>query len=115
MDDDFNSPVALATLFDLAREINRVRATDPAEARALAGRLRELGGILGLLGRDPAQFLKGHAVSGTGDAEIEALIAARTAARTGKNWAESDRIRDDLKARGVILEDKAGATTWRRA
>ena len=114
MDDDFNSPIALAVLFDLAREINRVRQADPEEASALAGRLRELGGILGLLGRDPEQFLKGHAATGTSDADIEALVAARTAARAGRNWAESDRIRDELKQRGVILEDKAGVTAWRR-
>jgi cysteinyl-tRNA synthetase len=114
MDDDFNSPIALAVLFDLAREINRARESDPAEARALAGRLRELGGILGLLERDPAQFLKGQSSSAAGDAEIEALVAARTAARASRNWAESDRIRDELRQRGVILEDKAGVTTWRR-
>ncbi len=114
MDDDFNSPIALAVLFDLARETNRARESDPAEARALAGRLRELGGILGLLERDPAQFLKGQSSPGAGDAEIEALVAARTAARASRNWAESDRIRDELRQRGVILEDKAGATTWRR-
>ena len=117
MDDDFNSPVAVSVLFDLAREINRERGSNPATASALAGRLRGLGGILGLLDRDPDQFLKSQA-AGSGsemaDADIEALIAARNEARRNKNWAESDRIRDDLKARGVILEDKTGVTTWRR-
>jgi cysteinyl-tRNA synthetase len=119
MDDDFNTPVAISVLFDLAREINRERGANPAAASALAGRLRALGGILGLLERDPDQFLKSQAAgsgseSGSDDAEIEALVAARNAARRNKNWAESDRIRDNLKARGVILEDKQGVSTWRR-
>ncbi len=117
MDDDFNTPVAISVLFDLAREINRERGVNPAAASALAGRLRALGAILGLLERDPEQFLKSQAAggsSGSDDAEIEALVAARNAARRNKNWAESDRIRDELKARGVILEDKTGVTTWRR-
>jgi cysteinyl-tRNA synthetase len=121
MDDDFSTPVAISVLFDLAREINRERGANPAAASALAGRLRAMGGILGLLERDPDQFLKSQAAgsgicsdSDSDDAEIEALVTARNAARRNKNWAESDRIRDDLKARGVILEDKQGVSTWRR-
>ncbi|MBP9608761.1 MAG: cysteine--tRNA ligase, partial [Laribacter sp.] len=78
--------------------------------------LKTLGGVLGLLQRDPVDFLQGGTVEGEISAdEVEQLIAARKAARAGKNWAESDRIRDELIARGIVLEDGAGGTTWRRA
>lgn len=114
MDDDFNTPEALAVLFDLAGAVNRAREQDEPAAD-LAATLRELGECLGLLQDDPDGFLKGGAISaGPDDAEIESLIAARRAARAAKNWAESDRIRDVLKAQGVILEDGAQGTTWRR-
>ncbi len=116
MDDDFNTPVALAVLFDLAREVNRLSASDPARAAAFGALLRQLAEPLGLLRRPAGEFLQvrtgGEGIS-TG--EIEALIARRTAARTARDWAESDRIRDLLKAQGVILEDSAAGTTWRRA
>lgn len=109
MDDDFNTPEALAVLFDLAGEANR---GDAAAARSL----RSLGGVLGLLQRDTADFQQaGVAGDGIGEAEIEALIAARQTARTEKNFAESDRIREALTAAGVVLEDGPGGTTWRRA
>jgi len=109
MDDDFNTPEALAVLFDLAGAANR----GDAEA---ASRLRVLGGTLGLLQREAGEFLKaGAGAPGLSATEIEALIAARQAARKAKNFAESDRIRDELSAAGVILEDGAGGTTWRRA
>ncbi|MDX1250656.1 MAG: cysteine--tRNA ligase [Gammaproteobacteria bacterium] len=115
MDDDFNTAEAVAVLFDLAREINRVRPDSPVEAAHLAGVLKRLGGILGLLQADPEIFLKGvAATSGLTAQEIDQLIAKRDAARKGKNWAESDRIRDWLKSQGVVLEDGAGATSWRR-
>jgi cysteinyl-tRNA synthetase len=117
MNDDFNTPEAVAVLFDLAREVNRARAADPADAVALAAVLRELGGVLGLLQADPEDFLKGAAAAGEkglGAADIEALIQKRLDARKAKNWAEADRIRDELKAQGVVLEDGAGGTTWRR-
>jgi cysteinyl-tRNA synthetase len=114
MDDDFNTAAAIAVLFDLARESNRLHERKPAEAASHAATLRRLGGILGLLQRDPQQFLKAGEASGLSAAQIEALIAQRTAARKARDWAESDRIRDELKRHGVALEDGPTGTTWRR-
>jgi len=115
MDDDFNTPIAVAVLFDLARDINRLRADDPAQAAALGALLRKLGGILGILQRTADEYLKAGSTTGAlSDAAIDALIAQRNAARKTKNFAESDRIRDALKSQGVLLEDAAGVTTWRR-
>jgi cysteinyl-tRNA synthetase len=107
MDDDFNTAVATAVLFDLAGEVNRRRS--PAMARQLRG----LGGALGLLQRDPNEFLRGGSAD-TDVAGIEARIAARAAAKRAKNFAEADRIRAELLAEGVALEDGPGGTTWRR-
>jgi cysteinyl-tRNA synthetase len=117
MDDDFNTPGALAVLFDLAREVNRVREDDPARAARYAATLRRLGAVLGLLGRDPEEYLQGPgggAQTGLSAAQVEELIAARNAARHAKQWAEADRIRDELKAQGIVLEDSGAGTTWRR-
>ena len=109
MDDDFNTVEAMAVLFELAGEANK----GSAEA---AGLLKALGGVLGLLQREPDVFLKGGNVEGeVSEAEVEALIEARRAARAAKDWAESDRIRDLLASQGVQLEDKGGVTSWRRA
>ena len=112
MDDDFNTPVAVAALFDLASEVNKSKS--PAQAR----QLKALAGVIGLLGRQPQQFLQ----AGTGEegafAEdaIAALIARRAAAKKERNFAESDKIRADLLAGGIVLEDKPdGTTNWRRA
>ena len=110
MDDDFNTVEAMAVLFDLAGEVNR------SESAALAGLLKALGSVLGVLQRDPQEFLQGGAAGAELSADaIEALIQARRDARAAKNWAESDRIRDELAAKGVVLEDGAQGTTWRRA
>jgi cysteinyl-tRNA synthetase len=116
MDDDFNTPEALAVLMDLARDLNRAREQGSPEVGRLATTLRHLGNVLGLLQADPEAFLKGGG-GGTGemgDTEIEALVQARSAARAARNWAEADRIRDELAERGIVLEDGAGGTTWRR-
>ncbi len=111
LNDDFGTPEAVAVLFDLAAEINR--AGDPK----LLSQLKGLGGVLGLLERESAQFLQAapKSRSGLNNAEIEARIGARVAAKKVKNYAESDRIRDELKAAGILLEDSATGTTWRRA
>ena len=114
MDDDFNTPVAIAELFSLVSDINKARAGSPAQAAALAALLRRLAGVLGLLGRRPEDFLQAGAGAGLSAEEIETLIAARTAARKARNFGESDRIRDQLKSQGVMLEDGPGGTTWRR-
>ncbi|EDT08225.1 Cysteine--tRNA ligase [Paraburkholderia graminis C4D1M] len=113
MNDDFNTPVAVSVLFELATEVNRTR--DPALAR----QLRSLGAVLGLLGREPRAYLQqaaGAAVEGALEpAAIEAKIAERVAAKQAKDYAAADRIRAELLEAGVALEDKPGGLTeWRR-
>ncbi|SEJ43323.1 cysteinyl-tRNA synthetase [Azotobacter beijerinckii] len=115
MDDDFNSPEACAVLFEMIREVNRLRESDLDAAAGLAARLKELAGLLGVLQLDSDAFLQAGAEGKVEAAEVEALIAARLQARAEKNWAESDRIRDQLTAMGVVLEDGKGGTTWRLA
>jgi cysteinyl-tRNA synthetase len=113
MNDDFNTPEAIAALFDLANEVNR------SGSAALARQLRLLGGQLGLLEREPVAFLQGAPAAGesgtTSDAEIEALIHERRDARAAKNFARGDQIRAEMLAKGVVLEDSPQGTTWRRA
>ncbi|MBI4988053.1 MAG: cysteine--tRNA ligase [Rhodocyclales bacterium] len=112
MDDDFNTPEAIAVLFELANEVNRTRSA------GAAGQLKALAGALGLLERDPVVFLQApSATGGQPDADaIEARIAARAAAKKAKDYAGADRIRNELLEEGVVLEDKpGGATEWRRA
>ena len=114
MNDDFNTPEAIAVLFDLATHINRARdQADADEASRLAAILKRLANVLGLLEADPEAYLKGGA--GADDNEqIEALIQQRLQARADKNWAEADRIRDVLHSLALELEDKGGETIWRR-
>lgn len=115
MDDDFGTPEAVAVLFEMVREVNRLRESDPAAAAALAARVRELGALLGVLQLDADEFLQAGAAGKVDAEQVEALIQARLDARAAKNWAESDRIRDELTALGVVLEDGKGGTTWRLA
>ncbi|MEO8630839.1 MAG: cysteine--tRNA ligase [Betaproteobacteria bacterium] len=122
MDDDFNTSDACAVLFDLATQVNRSHASDDADL------LKSLAAVLGLLEREPNSFLQeisrraevqtdagGTLDGGIAPLEIAERIGQRTAARKAKNFAESDRIRDELLAQGVILEDSAAGTTWRRS
>jgi len=124
MDDDFNTSGAVAALFELASQANRARCTRSA------GQLRALGGVLGLLQQDPDAYFKAPtryragreaagaaaAPAGLDDTAIDALVAARGAAKAARDYAEADRIRAELRAAGVELEDRAGgATQWRRA
>jgi cysteinyl-tRNA synthetase len=118
MDDDFNTPDAIAVMQGVARELNGAKAGgDSARMSGAAAALLAMGKTLGLLQQDPDTYLKrGHGAAGPSDAEIEALMAARRAARAQKEFRESDRIRDLLAAAGVVLEDKPGGISeWRRA
>jgi len=115
MDDDFNTPEALAVLFDLANQVNRLREEDVRLASQKACVLKKLANVLGLLEADPEQFLHSGAADSDDGADIDALIDARNAARENKDWAEADRIRDELDSMGIVLEDKDGKTVWRRS
>ncbi|QFU22021.1 cysteine--tRNA ligase [Shewanella eurypsychrophilus] len=113
MDDDFNTPEAYSVLFEMVREINRLKEVDSAKASALAVKLKELAEVLGLLEQDVDTFFKGE---GSDDevAQIEALIVERNRARAEKDWPAADIARDGLNALGVILEDGPSGTTWRK-
>jgi cysteinyl-tRNA synthetase len=115
MDDDFNTPEAIAVLFDLASQVNRLRDENPGAAAQKAALLKRLANVLGLLEADAEQFLQTTAGDNEDGADIDALIEARKQARQDKNWGEADRIREQLDAMGIVLEDKDGKTIWRRA
>ena len=106
MNDDFNTPEAIAVLFELANDLNKDKSA------ATAALLKQLAAIIGLLQRDPESFMQGDAANS--DLDIEGLISARIAAKAAKNYAEADRIRKELADAGVILEDTPQGTTWRR-
>jgi cysteinyl-tRNA synthetase len=108
LDDDFGTPEAMAVLFELASAVNRGET-------GLAVQLKALGAVIGLLQRDPQTFLQAAPAGGLSNEEIEAKVGARMTAKKAKNFAESDRIRDELKAAGIVLEDGPQGTTWRRA
>ncbi|QLB21574.1 cysteine--tRNA ligase [Vespertiliibacter pulmonis] len=114
MNDDFNTPAALAVLFELAREINKAKSEDLQQANALASRLKQLANVLGLLEREPETFLQGGA-DNSEVAQIEALIQQRNQARANKDWAKADEARNKLTEMGIVLEDSANGTTWRKA
>jgi cysteinyl-tRNA synthetase len=116
MDDDFNTAVAVAVLFDMAREINKIKTSDSTLASQLAAELKSLADVLGILQDSPEEYLqasdaKEGAIS---EQEIESFIAKRVAAKQDKDWVLADKIRDYLKQQGIILEDVATGTSWRR-
>lgn len=114
MDDDFNTPEALAVLFELAHAINRHRDNKALQPAAeLAATLKKLGAVLGILQSDPEDFLRGT-VSDVDQTRITQLIKDREKARGEKNWALADQIRAELEAMGVMIEDGADGTIWRR-
>jgi cysteinyl-tRNA synthetase len=118
MDDDFNTPEAMAVLFDLANEVNKTKSLD------VASLLKRLGKVIGLLQREPNAFLQGfnsaadsHTSSNSiedYEIQVEELLAKRIQAKKSKNFAEADRIRKHLADEGIILEDTPQGTTWRR-
>jgi len=109
MDDDFNTPEAVAVLFDLANTFNK------SGDLAAASQLKGLANILGLLERSPEVFMQGGSTDGLDVSAIEAKITARVEAKKAKDFAEADRIRQELSAQGIVLEDGPHGTTWRSA
>jgi cysteinyl-tRNA synthetase len=117
MDDDFNTPEALAVMQGVARDLNNAKAGGKRdESAALAATLRDMGEALGLLQQSPERYLKqGVGTASLSDEEIDDLLAQRRTARAAKNFGESDRIRALLTAAGIVLEDRSDGTSWRRA
>ncbi|TQF71938.1 cysteine--tRNA ligase [Pseudoalteromonas luteoviolacea] len=114
MNDDFNTPEALPVIFELAKEVNLLKESDPEAAGKHAYILVKLAEVLGIAQQSPESFLQGEQDDDE-VAKIEALIEQRKTARANKDWAAADEARDALTAMGVVLEDSAGKTTWRKA
>ncbi len=112
MDDDFNTPIALSILFELAKAVNLQRDQDIDQANALSQLLQKLGSYIGILQTDADSFLK-RGVD-LADEDIDAKIKQRDEAKANKDFALSDQIRDELTKLGIILEDSANGTSWRR-
>ena len=116
MDDDFNTALALSVMSDVRQALNKSREQDYAEKISyLAALLHSFGDVLGLFQQDTESFLLGDKDDDDDVAKIEALIEQRNAARSAKDWAMADQVRDQLTAMGIVLEDNAGKTTWRKA
>jgi len=114
MDDDFNTALALSIMADVRQALNKV-SNDNARACYLAGLLRSFGDVLGLFQQDAEAFLLGDTDNDDLAIKVETLIEARNTARINKDWAKADEVRDELVAMGIVLEDAAGKTTWRRS
>ncbi|MFC1234063.1 cysteine--tRNA ligase [Vibrio sp. F74] len=114
MNDDFNTPEAYSVLFDMAREVNRIKSEDIQLASKLGALMRELADVIGILHQDPDTFLKGDSGNDSEVAEIEALIKLRNDSRASKDWANADVARDKLAQLGIVLEDGPEGTTWRK-
>ena len=114
MGDDFNTSEAITVLFTLAKDINKLKEVDLNQAQALAGLLKYLGGVLGLLQAEPEYFFQDITKTEIDVVEIEKLIQLRNEARQNKDWKEADHLRDKLQKIGIVLEDKNNTTSWRR-
>lgn len=113
MDDDFNTPEAFGVLYDMVSEINRQKSEDAEKANELGALLVRLGGVLGVLQSNPEEFLRRGAAAELDSAAIDQLVAERDQARANKDWGRADEIRDQLSALNVVVEDKAGGSSWR--
>ena len=116
MDDDFNTALSLSVMADVRQALNKAREQNDNDEKAcyLAGLLYSFGDVLGLFQQAAEDFLLGDQ-NNDESAKVEALIEARNTARAEKDWAKADQVRDELAAMGIVLEDNAGKTTWRKA
>jgi len=115
MNDDFNTAEAIAVLFDLTRDLNRAKAENNSDVAALGSLLKYLANLLGFLELNPAEFLKSSVTEeGLSNADIDLKVEQRQQAKKDKDWALADKIRDELTSAGIILEDNAEGTRWRR-